>query len=187
MDDLDDYVVISHNDVPQEEQAAAAPSEFRQKQQVHDKPTAPEQHPRPFTRAYINHIHAIQDKWTASGVVNHRSPGDVGETSLAYLGEISAYVDSLADALWPVNKTIHDNPELNFKEYIAHDALTKFMQSQEGWKVQPSAYGMETAWVAVYDSGKKGPVVSFNAEMGMSMLSKPAGQRKNLEHVGFVG
>jgi metal-dependent amidase/aminoacylase/carboxypeptidase family protein len=25
---------------------------------------------------------------------------------------------------------------------------------------------METAWVAAYDSGKKGPVVSFNAEMG---------------------
>lgn len=174
MDDLTDYVVISHIDVPQYEQAAAAPSESRQEHRAHDKPTAPEQHPRPFTRAYINHIHAIQDKWTASGRVNHRS-SNIHSTSLAYLGEISAYVDSLADALWPVNKTIHDNPELNFKEFIAHDTLTKFMQTQEGWKVQPSAYGMQTAWVAVYDSGKKGPVVSFNAEMGMSIATKSPG------------
>lgn len=171
MDDLDDYVVISHNDVSQDEQAAAAPSESRHTQQVHDKATAPELHLRPFTRAYINHIHAIQAKWTASEIVNHRSP-NIHHTSLAYLGEISAYVDSLAHALWPVNKTIHDNPELNFKEYIAHDALTTFMQSQEGWKVQTSAYGMQTAWVAVHDSGKKGPVVSFNAEMGMSYTTK---------------
>lgn len=175
MKDLDDYVVISHNDVPQHEGAVAEPSESRQKQQVLDKLTAPEQHPRPFTRAYINHIHAIQDNWTASGNVNYRSSDNIRDTSLAFLGEISAYVDSIADALWPVNKTIHDNPELNFKEYIAHDALTKFMQSQEGWKVQSSAYGMETAWVAVYDSGKKGPVVSFNAEMGMSIATKSPG------------
>lgn len=167
MDDFEDYVVISHNDLPQYEQAAAAPSESRQNQpNVLDRPTAPERHPRPFTRAYINHIHAIQDRWTAAGVVKTRSSGTTHHTSLAYLEKISAYVDSLADALWPVNKTIHDNPELGYQEFIAHDALTKFMQSREGWKVQPSAYGMDTAWVAVYDSGKKGPVVSFNAEMG---------------------
>ncbi|PNP42297.1 hypothetical protein TGAMA5MH_05979 [Trichoderma gamsii] len=39
------------------------------------------------------------------------------------------------------------------------------MKSQSGWVVTPSAYGMETAWVAVFDTGKRGPVVSFNAEM----------------------
>lgn len=83
-----------------------------------------------------------------------------------YLGETSSYVDGIADALWPVNRTIHDNPELCYKEYIAHETLTNFMRSQEGWRVTPSAYGLETAWVAVYDSGKRGRVVSFNAEMG---------------------
>ncbi|KAI0593697.1 hypothetical protein F4775DRAFT_576853 [Biscogniauxia sp. FL1348] len=82
-----------------------------------------------------------------------------------YLREISTFVDSIADELWPVNKTIHDNPELGYEEFIAHATLTKFMSSKPGWKVTPSAYGMETAWVAVYDSGVKGPVVSFNAEM----------------------
>nr|UWK21992.1 peptidase m20 domain protein [Trichoderma rodmanii] len=35
----------------------------------------------------------------------------------------------------------------------------------KGRAVTPSAYGMDTAWVAVYDIGRRGPVVSFNAEM----------------------
>ncbi|EOD47275.1 putative peptidase m20 protein [Neofusicoccum parvum UCRNP2] len=83
-----------------------------------------------------------------------------------YLAEIGSYIDSIADPLWPINKKIHDNPELGYKEYIAHEALTSFLKTQKGWKVTPSAYGMETAFVAVFDSGKKGPVVSFNAEMG---------------------
>ncbi|CAN8098530.1 unnamed protein product [Discula destructiva] len=82
-----------------------------------------------------------------------------------YLGEISSYVDEMADSLWMVNKTIHDHPELGFEEVIAHHTLTKFLGAQEGWNVTPSAYGMDTAWVAVYDSGKQGPVVSFNVEM----------------------
>lgn len=82
------------------------------------------------------------------------------------LDEVSEAVAGVAEAFWPVNKRIHDNPELGFREFIAHDALTAFMRAQDGWKVTPSAYGMKTAWVAVFDTGKKGPVVSFNAEMG---------------------
>jgi len=84
-----------------------------------------------------------------------------------YLDDISSFVDEIADELWLVNKKIHDNPELGFKEWIAHKALTQFMEAQPGWSVARSAYGMETAWVAVFDTGKKGPVVSFNVEMGM--------------------
>ncbi|OHF03708.1 amidohydrolase [Colletotrichum orchidophilum] len=82
-----------------------------------------------------------------------------------FLDEISSIVADLADSLWPVNKKIHDNPELGFREFIAHDTLVAFMRTQPGWKVTPSAYGMKTAWVAIWDSGRKGPVVSFNAEM----------------------
>ncbi|KAF2637222.1 putative amidohydrolase [Massarina eburnea CBS 473.64] len=82
-----------------------------------------------------------------------------------YLSDIDKFVDNLHDTLWPLNKFIHENPELAFKEYKTHDALTSFMRSQKGWTVTGSAYGMETAWVAVYDSGRKGHVVSFNAEM----------------------
>ncbi|KAK1979714.1 amidohydrolase [Colletotrichum cereale] len=91
--------------------------------------------------------------------------GPSSSSSPEYLDEISAVVDDLAESLWPVNRTIHDNPELGYHEVVAHDTLTAFMRTRPGWKVTPSAYGMETAWVAEWDSGRKGPVVSFNAEM----------------------
>ena len=86
-------------------------------------------------------------------------------TSSSHLQSISRAVDDIADELWLVNKKIHDNPELGYEEFIAHSTLIDFM-SQQCWTVQPSAYGMATAWVATYDSGKSGPVVSFNVEMG---------------------
>jgi hypothetical protein len=89
------------------------------------------------------------------------------DVSHGYLLDISEAVEKLAADLWPLNKYIHENPELAFEEHKAHEALTNFMQSHEGWRVTKSAYGMSTAWEAVYDSGKTGPVVSFNAEMGM--------------------
>ncbi|KAF2749361.1 putative amidohydrolase [Sporormia fimetaria CBS 119925] len=82
-----------------------------------------------------------------------------------YLSIIDKAIESLRDALWLVNQFIHLNPELAFKEYEAHRVLTDFVRSEEGWRVTPSAYGMATAWVAVYDSGKAGPVVSLNIEM----------------------
>ncbi|KAF1969080.1 putative amidohydrolase [Bimuria novae-zelandiae CBS 107.79] len=82
-----------------------------------------------------------------------------------YLPNIDGYIDSLQDTLWPLNKFIHDTPELAFKEHKAHGALTHFMQAQKGWVVTPHAYGIETAWTAIFGTGKGGPVVSFNAEM----------------------
>jgi metal-dependent amidase/aminoacylase/carboxypeptidase family protein len=97
--------------------------------------------------------------------VPHNSDfGDQQE--LRFLNDINQAVDNLFEDFWPINKKIHDNPERGFKEFIAHDALTKFMKAQSGWAVTPSAYGMDTAWVAVFDTGRRGPVVSFNAEMG---------------------
>jgi hypothetical protein len=83
-----------------------------------------------------------------------------------YLDFVSSYIDSIGNILRPLSLKIHDNPELNFKEFIAHKALTEFLKSRKGWKVTPSAYGLETAFIAEYDSGKNGPVVSYNAEYG---------------------
>lgn len=93
-----------------------------------------------------------------------------------HLREIYDYIDSLEDLLCPLNSFIHDNPELAYKEYKAHDALTDLMQSQEGWTVTESAYGIKTAWMAVYDTGRPGPVVSFNAEMGTFSSTFPLNQ-----------
>lgn len=83
-----------------------------------------------------------------------------------FIVDIDEYIEDHTDLLWGLNKFIHDNPELAFEERKAHDALTAFMAAEDDWEVTRSAYGLETAWIAVYDSGKAGPVVSFNAEMG---------------------
>jgi hypothetical protein len=90
------------------------------------------------------------------------------EPSRNYLSEIDDAIESLQTPLASLNTYIHENPELAFGEYKAHDALTEFVREQKGWQVTASAYGIKTAWVAMYDSGKSGPVVSFNAEMGMA-------------------
>ena len=42
--------------------------------------------------------------------------------------------------------------------------LTEYFHEQTGWQVTPSVYEIPTAFVAVFDCGKLGPVVSFNAE-----------------------
>lgn len=88
------------------------------------------------------------------------------EAAPTYLQSVDSAVESLADGFWPINNRIHDNPELALKEFIAHEALTTYMRSQPGWVVTRSACGIETAWIAEFDSGKPGPVISFNAEYG---------------------
>ncbi|OAR02147.1 hypothetical protein LLEC1_08082 [Akanthomyces lecanii] len=82
-----------------------------------------------------------------------------------HLAEIGRFIEQLEPALWPLNCFIHDNPELGYKEFKTHDALTKFIKSRPGWAVTRSAYGLATAWEAVFDTGRPGPVVAFNAEM----------------------
>jgi len=83
-----------------------------------------------------------------------------------HLDSISDYVNSVSSSLRTVSLEIHDNPELQYKEHHAHKVLTEFMKGQDGWEVTLSAYGIETAFVAVYDSNRKGATVSFNAEYG---------------------
>ncbi|TFA99663.1 hypothetical protein CCMA1212_008533 [Trichoderma ghanense] len=60
----------------------------------------------------------------------------------------------------------HDNPERGFGEFIAHDVLKGFMRCQRGWAVTSTAYGMDTALLAVFDMGRRGPVVLLNPGMG---------------------
>lgn len=82
---------------------------------------------------------------------------------------MSKYVDSISETLWPINTEIHDNPELQYEEVRAHDLLTSFLESQEGWNVTRSAYNISTAFTAVFKGNGDGPVVSFNAEYGKSL------------------
>ena len=85
-----------------------------------------------------------------------------------YVQDISDYVDSNADDFQKISKTLHDNPELAYEEFEAHELLTSFMESHDGWNVSRSIYGIETAFSAIYEGEGDGPVVSFNAEYGTS-------------------
>lgn len=88
------------------------------------------------------------------------------DTDRSYLPSISDCIDGWSPKLRPISLKIHDNPELNYKEHLAHATLTQFFQGLNGWEVIPRAYGIQTAFMAIFDSGRKGPVVSFNAEYG---------------------
>jgi hypothetical protein len=124
----------------------------------------PDDEPRGAERSLLSELDCIVED-----LYNDSSPNnDPSGVENGLLPEIDSIVEDLYNNLKPLNDFIHRNPELAFKEYQAHNALTKYMRSQKGWRVTSSAYGMETAWVAVYDSGKEGPVVSFNVEMGSS-------------------
>jgi hypothetical protein len=98
---------------------------------------------------------------TRTSVVSRQN----NETS--YVEAISDYVDSISDDMWNISKTIHNNPELGFKEVKAHDLLTSFMETQEGWIVTRSLYNISTAFSAVFEGPGDGPIVSFNSEYGV--------------------
>jgi hypothetical protein len=86
----------------------------------------------------------------------------------SWLALVSEHIESLSKSLRVLSLDIHDHPEIRNKEFHAHEILTRFIKEQklQDWVVTPSAYGIATAFVAVFDSGRKGPVVSFNAEYG---------------------
>lgn len=88
-----------------------------------------------------------------------------------HLDFISKYTDEHSSGLRQLSLAIHDNPELGYKEHHAHKVLTEFLDEQGYWTVTRSAYEINTAFVAVYESkekaGEKKPaVVSFNVEYG---------------------
>ncbi|CAI7638734.1 hypothetical protein PCG10_003650 [Penicillium crustosum] len=70
-------------------------------------------------------------------------------------------IDSKSQQLWEINQKIHSNPELGFKEFLAHDNITSMLEIL-GFQVTRHAYGLDTSFVAEY--GKGGRVVAYNAE-----------------------
>lgn len=86
----------------------------------------------------------------------------------SYQTLVSEHIDSLSKSLRHLSLDIHDHPEIRNKEFHAHEVLTHFIKEQksQNWTVTPSAYEIPTAFVAVFDSGRPGPVISFNAEYG---------------------
>ncbi len=57
-----------------------------------------------------------------------------------------------SDELRGLSLSIHERPELNFKEQHAHGLLTDYLE-EKGFHVERGAYGMPTAFAAVTGSG----------------------------------
>jgi len=75
---------------------------------------------------------------------------------------ISHAVDRLADELEALSIKIHDQPELAYQEVQACAWLCEFLGKQ-GFKVEPGAGGVETAFRATIEAGE-GPTVAILCE-----------------------
>ncbi|CAG8766883.1 3746_t:CDS:2, partial [Dentiscutata heterogama] len=72
-------------------------------------------------------------------------------------------IDDVSEELREISLKIHDHPELGNEERFAHELLVNYLK-KKGFKVTPSAYGLETAFVAEFQSkAGEGRVVSFNS------------------------
>ena len=65
----------------------------------------------------------------------------------------STSIDNSAKELKLLSEEIWRKPELNFKEYKAHQLLTDFLE-KKGFKVERSFTGLETAFRATFGSGR---------------------------------
>ncbi|CAJ0843973.1 16049_t:CDS:10 [Entrophospora sp. SA101] len=75
-------------------------------------------------------------------------------------------IDQISSELREISLKIHEHPELGNQEKYAHELLVTYLKSK-GFEVTPSAYGIETAFTAEFQSKVgKGKVVSFNSGIG---------------------
>ncbi len=68
-------------------------------------------------------------------------------------GIANAFIDSKAQELFQLSDKLWKNPELAFKELKAHELLTNFLE-KEGFTVERSYTGIETAFRATFGSGR---------------------------------
>nr|CAG8546903.1 5717_t:CDS:10 [Entrophospora candida] len=75
-------------------------------------------------------------------------------------------IDQVSSELREISLKIHEHPELAYHEKYAHELLVTYLKSK-GFEVTPSAYGIETAFTAEFQSkAGKGRTVSFNSGIG---------------------
>ncbi|KAG9236423.1 metal-dependent amidase/aminoacylase/carboxypeptidase [Amylocarpus encephaloides] len=90
-----------------------------------------------------------------------RNERDLPEGNSPVCDSIYSTIDAEKPGLQDINQRIHANPEICFKEYLAHDNITEFLEDR-GFTVQKHAYGLETSFEAQYGEG--GRLIVFNAE-----------------------
>lgn len=81
--------------------------------------------------------------------------------ALLPVDHISTTIRAISSNVSKLSQTIHKNPELGFKETVAHDAITALL-IKEGFTVRRHAYGLDTSFEAEFGSG--GRLVIYCAE-----------------------
>lgn len=76
---------------------------------------------------------------------------------------VSETIENNRKVLRELAKQLHDHPELGFEERFAHEYLTNLLE-EKGFSVERHAGGIETAFVATYDTGKPGPSIGICSE-----------------------
>jgi len=76
---------------------------------------------------------------------------------------VRRYVASNQEALLSISHTIHSNPEIGLREHRACELLVATLR-ESGFEVETPIAGLDTAFVASYQSGKPGPRIGFIAE-----------------------
>ncbi|KAN0115536.1 aminobenzoyl-glutamate utilization protein B [Hyaloscypha variabilis] len=85
---------------------------------------------------------------------SYHNLGDLQQT-------INNSIDNFDPVLNEINKNIHENPELGYEEFKAHDNIVSLLREQ-GFEVTPHAHGLETSFSCSYGNG--GRIVAFNVE-----------------------
>ncbi|PVF97123.1 hypothetical protein CPB86DRAFT_760956 [Serendipita vermifera] len=92
----------------------------------------------------------LLDEVDVESPLTHQDVNEEGKTGWLtrdIVNTINSRIDQVSSALRELSLQIHDNPELGWKEYKAHDAMTEFM-TRYGFEVQKHYLGLETAWRA---------------------------------------
>lgn len=80
-----------------------------------------------------------------------------------YKTKTRQYIDSIRTELCSISQTIHRNPELGLKEYKACELLTTKLR-ESGFQIVNPVAGLDTAFIAIFKSGKPGPRIGFITE-----------------------
>lgn len=76
---------------------------------------------------------------------------------------IANEIDLNAEQFKAISTFIGQNPELGNKEFLAAEQLTTCL-SDHGFTVERGLLGIQTSFLATYDSGKPGPIIAFLCE-----------------------
>lgn len=77
--------------------------------------------------------------------------------------EIEREIKAIEEDLRNLNEFIYKNPELAFEEYKAAKGHIKLLK-KHNFTIEEEFLGFKTAFKATYDSGKKGPTISYLSE-----------------------